>query len=297
MIKRLVPLVALLLCACTDATADASDDISAAPTVPAETLPDGYAQFAAMVARHQAMSERVHRISRRLRVANAPLCDLTRLDIGLTTHRLDDYPPALQRLASHFMGLDRQGRFIRSVVPDSPADRVGLRAGERVVSGWPLRDDSPIVTDDGSGPAQIALDPDAACIAPAFVIHSPRPNASTDGREIELSTALVEQVGDDAALALIIAHEMSHALRGHSVADLRWDIELQADADALILMHNAGYDIAGTVAAWEAGVEVHRESQSRSLTHPPVDIRLRNLQDTLQRLEAGAKGFMELADD
>lgn len=304
--RSLCVLIALFLLACSEASAEKADNATG-EIAPVETATpvanrgglqdDGYSEFAALVAEHRAKSERVNRISRRLRVANAPLCSETRADAGLTTHRLDDYPPSLRRLAQHFLDIDRTGRFIRTVVPNSPADLAGLRPGIRLVSGWPITFDTPIVIETQGRPARLTLDADLACIAPAFVINAPQPNASTDGREIELSTTLVDQVGDDAALALIIAHEMSHALRGHSVDDLRWDIELQADSDALILMHNAGYDIAETVASWEAGVEIHRESQSFSKTHPPVNIRLQNLQATLEQIEASSDPFLTLPNE
>jgi hypothetical protein len=194
------------------------------------------------------------------------------------------------------MALKAEGRFIRSVVPGSPADQARLRAGEEVISGWPVQSGKTLVIDDGSGVAPLTVAPDRACVAPAFVINSDRLNASTDGREIELSTALIKQVGDDAALALIIAHEMAHILRGHTPDAPHWTAELQADADALTLMRNAGYDVAATVATWETGVDAHRDSQAMSTTHPPLRIRLRNLETALATLSAGPDGFRPLPD-
>lgn len=294
MSKRVsVALCAVLLSACSDASAD-PEPRTTIPEPAATT--DRYTEFSAVVAQHQNMSERVARISRRLRVANAPLCDVTRDDVGLSTHQLDDYPPNLRPLALHFMALGEDGRFIRSVVPGSPADRARLRAGEEILSGWPIQSDQPLVINNGQITAPIRLQSDRACVAPAFVINSDRLNASTDGREIELSTALVEQVGDDAGLALIIAHEMAHVLRGHRSGGPRWTAELQADWDALTLMRNAGYDIDGTVSAWEAGVDTHRDSQAMSATHPPLQIRLRNLEVALAQLNNGPEGFKPLSD-
>ena len=295
--RALGALCAILISACSNAAAEAEPEPDGAATLPAAVpAHDNYAQFAAVLAKHQAMSERVARISRRLRVANAPLCDVTRLDAGLSTHQLTDYPPPLRPLALHFMELGEDGRYIRSVVPGSPADQARLQSGEEVVSGWPIQGSAPLVINDGNGALPIRLDSETACVAPTFVINSERSNASTDGREIELSTTLVSQVGDDSALALIIAHEMAHVLRGHSSLDPSWDMELQADADALTLMRNAGFDVEGTVAAWEAGVEAHRASQAMSATHPPLDIRLRNLEAALRLLKSGTEGFRPLSD-
>lgn len=277
-------------------TTDAADVAPLSKTIVEVDPLDPYAAFAATLAHHQAMSERVERISHRLRVANAPLCSVTRLDAGLSTHRLNDYPVALHPLALHFMDIEEDGRFIRSVVPGSPADKVDIRKGEKVVSGWPIQADKPLILSNGSGAAPVRVDPQPACVAPAFVINSNQPNASTDGREIELSTALIEQVGDDSGLAFIIAHEMAHVLRQHRPDGPRWKAELQADGDALTLMRNAGYDISSTVSAWEAGVEAHRETQSMSATHPPVQIRLNNLEATLARIQSGPEGFLPLED-
>lgn len=297
---NLITLCTLGLMACTEAAAD-PEMAGASPNAPASTASTGaldpYAEFTAVLAQHQAMSARVARISRRLRVANAPLCTQTRDDIGLSTHELSDYPQTLRPLALHFMALKEEGRFIRSVVPGSPADQARLRAGEEVISGWPVQSGKTLVIDDGYRVAPLTVAPDRACVAPAFVINSDRLNASTDGREIELSTALVQQVGDDAALALIIAHEMAHILRGYNADASRWTAELQADADALTLMRNAGYDIAATVATWEMGVEAHRESQAMSTTHPPLRIRLQNLETALATLSAGPDGFRPLPDE
>lgn len=255
-------------------------------------VPDNYVAFAEVVAKHQAISDRVTEISRRLRVANAPLCTVTRLDAGLTTHQLTDYPTPLRALALHFMDLGEDGRFIRGIVPGSPAEAAQLRVGNQILSGWPLAEDTDLVTEEGV--AQIEAD--TACVAPTFVIEATVPNASTDGREIILSTALVDTVSNDTSLAFIIAHEMAHIIRAHSPDGPRWTAELEADADALTLMRNAGYDINRAVSDWEASVEAHRMSQSMSATHPPISIRLRNLEAALSRLDTRPKGFTALEE-
>ena len=279
---------ALLLTACSDTPATATD--TPAP------VRDNYAAFGDVLAHHQRMSERVARISRALRVANAPLCTVTRPDAGLSTHSLSDYPPELRPLALHFMDLGEEGRYVRSVVPGSPGDVADVRKGERIVSGYPVTDRAPLVLDAGDGPFPVALEAEDACHIPTFVINSDQPNAGTDGREIDLSSALITQVGDDSALAFIIAHEMAHVLRGHDTESPSWEIEMQADADALLLMRNAGFDVAGTVAGWEAGVEAHRASQAVSTTHPPIDIRLKNLEAALARLNRSDTAFLPLSD-
>jgi hypothetical protein len=291
-------LFAYLLAGCVDS--QAADDTAERPLIDAppdrvatqDPASARYAAFAAVVARHQAMSDRVAQISHRLRVANAPLCNLTQPDIGLITHQLSDYPEGIRPLALHFMDLEEEGRFIRAVIPGSPAEAAALSVGDQILEGWPVQDDGALRTDRGA----FALDAVPACVAPTLVINAAQPNASTDGREILLSTALVEDVSDDAALAFIIAHEMAHLLRGHRPDGSRWVAELQADADALTLLSNAGYDVVHTVAGWEAGVEAHRETQSMSATHPPLRIRMRNLEAALRRLQARPEGFKMLAD-
>ena len=295
--KAFSSLAFLLLAACNETQAIAETPTQTDNTVnlvstPETSRSDNYTAFASVVAKHQAMSDRVTNISRRLRVANAPLCDVTRLDAGLTTHQLIDYPAPLRPLALHFMDLGEEGRFIRSIAPGSPADHSDLEIGDQILSGWPLSGDTDLITSDGPMP----INADTACVAPAFVIDSPVFNASTDGREIILSTALVEHLSDETSLAFIIAHEMAHILRGHSPDGPRWVVELQADADALTLMRNAGYDVRRTVEDWESSVDAHRQSQSMSATHPPISIRLRNLEAALERLETLPESFIPLSD-
>ena len=266
------------LAACADKPAAAAGPSPAPSPEPASTAPatpDNYAAFGAVLDRHQRMSARVARISRALRVANAPLCKLTRADAGLSSHSLTDYPEQLHPLALHYLPLGADGRYVRAVVPDSPADRAGVRAGDRIVSGWPVSDSRPLVLDSGERMFRMKAEADTACAVPAYVVNSKEPNASTDGREVALSTALLSEVGDDHALAFIIAHEMAHVIRGHDAPG--WEAELEADADALVLMRNAGFDVNNAVAGWEAGVEAHRDSQRESATHPPVAVRLRGL--------------------
>lgn len=288
----LLSAICLIACSDTGAASDSAAQVDRPLPISSQTGQDRYAAFASVVARHQAMSDRVTQISRRLRVANAPLCSITRLDAGLTTHQLSDYPAPLRPLALHFMDLGETGRFIRSIVPGSPADQTDLAVGDRILSGWPVAEDSDILASSGLYP----LNADTACVAPTFIVDSPVPNASTDGREIELSTALVEQVSDEASLAFIIAHEMAHIIRGHSPDGPRWTAELEADADALTLMRNAGYDIERTVSDWEASVEAHRMSQSMSPTHPPISIRLHNLENARDRVMSQPRGFLSLED-
>ena len=282
---------ALLLLACADAPA-AAESAPGAAQVAAQS-DDGVAAFGAVLARQQRLSARVARVSRQLRVANAALCSATRMDAGLSSHSLQDYPEAVRPLALHYLPLGERGRYVRSVVPGSPADAAGVRAGDRIVSGWPVSADRPLVLDSGQALFRMNEAPDTACLAPVFVVASDTPNAGTDGREITITSALVESAGDDSALAFILAHEMAHILRGHSTPG--WAAELQADGDALVLMHNAGFDVAGTVDGWAAGVAAHRDSQSESATHPPVEVRLRGLRDALDRLDGLAGRDVPLA--
>lgn len=298
----------LALCACSDAgdaAASSTEGLSTAdrPETADSIAQDSYHEFGRAIAHHQRLTARVARISRRLRVANAPLCDLTRGDIGLSTHRLADYPEPLHPLAIHFMDIDDEGRFIRGLVPGSPASMAGLRVGDQILDGWPVQAPQAasapqtVIVQGPNGALAVPVAPDRACHIPTFVVQTEQLNAATDGQEIDLSTALIEAVGDDDALALIIAHEMAHVIRGHTQQSAGWQAEIRADTDALVLMRNAGFDIEGTVAGWAAGIEAHRESQAMSATHPPVDIRLRNLETQLAALMTRPAGFLPLEDE
>jgi len=75
-------------------------------------------------------------------------------------------------------------------------------------------------------------------------------------------------------LALIIAHEMAHAIEGHQRKAK--GLELKADRMALVMMTRAGYDI---------DEDPHADFQTNSKTHPAIKVRYKNFRTEQARIE------------
>ena len=100
----------------------------------------------------------------------------------------------------------------------------------------------------------------------------------------------MKTVPDDVNLALIIAHEMAHAIKGHHRKEKA--LELTADRMALVMMTRAGYDIDRAISYWKNAVHPHAEYQTASKTHPSISERYENFrkeQARIKRLKAAGK--------
>ncbi len=103
-----------------------------------------------------------------------------------------------------------------------------------------------------SNPAQpIVAENPANCADFAVVITSSSGTfASTNGHRIQVARGFVEFAQNDSELAFVLAHEMSHILKGHRpVADLRLSYaqEIEADHLGFQLLARAGYDPTGAI--------------------------------------------------
>ena len=247
------------------------------PPVPAEVraeadaaLPGGMDRFADVLAQHQALNARVERVAHRVLTANAELCPRTHLASGLSVHTVQDYPEALRGVARHLLDVD-DGVTVRSVVRGGPADEAGLEPGDAVreVGGmpisasvaarryWDMAEDRELqkrmvrleFTRDGARQSAL-LAPEPACDYPVSIAFSPTPNAFTDGERLIITSELVRRTETDSRLALILAHELAHAV-AHMSSLQNPDrsfgegraLELDADAKGLVMVARAGYDM------------------------------------------------------
>lgn len=221
---------------------------------------------------------RVDAIARRLLLASADLCAEQRSDFGLVTT-----PPSA----------NSWGAPIARVWPASPADRFGLRAGDRVqaVNGVPwsadagerqrfaealaAADTAPRVTlafeRDGRREV-VTLPGEPRCHAEVRVSVQPFVNATAAGRTIVLGGGLVRLLADDAELAYAVAHEAAHIVLGHTAPAWRSAagdpaqrraLEREADAMAVRLMSAAGYAAAAASTAWAKVADANRPPLAR----------------------------------
>ena len=250
--------------------------------------------FADILVQHQAYNMRLQDITAPLLKANAKLCPRTTRDIGITVHTLSDYQPNLQPFAEVLMGASNR-LSIRTLRKNSPADISGLKIGDIIVGingaympgGFTVQRFFEVATQNaykeksaeltvqrGEDLMIVSVQPETICDYPANVFFNENANGHTDGEQIIITSQLMKTVADDVNLALIIAHEMAHAIEGHQRKEKA--LELKADRMALVLMSRAGYDIGRAINYWRDAVHPHADIQKTSKTHPTISERYEN---------------------
>ncbi len=307
-------LAALCLLACNptfassgeEATPELYTEAETPAPMTAETRPAG-TTFADVLTEYQALNSRLESVTAPLRLENAALCSVTERDPGFITHRLADYPEALQPIAQAYLGLKEDGIYIRSVRRESPAEQADILPGDRLVklNGFPVpvsgvaqdrfydaiarqafgevKTRLTLSSPDGTI-YETSLRSDTACAVPVSVYYSDEVNGHTDGYEVMITSGLMNSVKDDVNLALIVAHEMAHVIAGHKDQTPTKDLELEADRIALVLMENAGYNIDAAIAYWQEAAHPHRDMQDSSRTHPTIQARYENFDQERSRI-------------
>lgn len=252
-----------------------------------------------------ALNARLESVSHKLRAANVELCPKAIRDVGFSTHMIGDYPANLQPMAQAYLGAgDRIS--VRAVRAGSPAELAGISSRDQV-----LRVNAQWIP---SGPTSITLfsamtrrayekpsveflflrdgerhsaivSPETLCAYPSNIFFSERVNGHTDGEEIWITSQLMRTVPDDVNLALIVAHEMGHAIAGHADQSPNKALELEADRMALIMLARAGFDIDIAVDHWQTAPRPHGAGQGSS-THPTMGERLNNFRRAQRQIKA-----------
>jgi len=252
--------------------------------------------FTDVLAQYQDLNTRLEMIAAPLLLANAELCPKIDRSLGLTVHTVTDYPPDLQPIARRLLGVSEK-LSIRTVRDNSPANIAGLKPGDEIiriagnymphggtvqrfyaaVTKDSYKKDSIdlVVSRDGKS-IDITVRPETICGYPVNVYFSEDMNGHTDGEQILITSELMRNVPDNVNLALIIAHEMGHAIASHMNAPKSKDLELKADRMALILMERAGYDINAAISYWQRANHPHADFQLNSKTHPSIAERYEN---------------------
>ncbi|MGB0907058.1 MAG: M48 family metalloprotease [Maricaulaceae bacterium] len=254
-------------------------------------------KFSDILAEYQQLNTRLENIAARLQLANVELCPIKQRDPGYTVHTLDDYSENLQPVAGYLLGVD-ENLSLRTVRVGSPADAAGLKPGDKLIrvgtAGLPSgltqksfydlaierefrRDEAQITVLRDDQNQTVSITPQTSCGYPIHVFFSQTVNGYTDGEAVWITSELMRQLDDDVSLALIVAHEMAHAIAGHMEQTPSKELELIADRMALIMLSRAGYDIHQAIAYWEDTSHPHQQYQNYSLTHPNIEERQANL--------------------
>lgn len=215
-------------------------------------------------------------------------------NLGWVLHDERQYPDlALARRAFTF----RRPVSIAALVPDGPAEKADMQVGDGLVGtdngliwygGDPVRHQPTVERLDAvkaglrevlaqTGPVayrmetaaslarrgaftSFTLDPPAICASDFWVDARTKRDAGADGKQVRVTSGLIDYVQDDDELAAVVAHEMAHNLLDHRPlieATKRGKVKVikatEAEADRLSvwLMANAGYDPEAAISFWQ----------------------------------------------
>lgn len=193
----------------------------------AQTMSENSGQMALWV-----QDRRLLQVAERIMSANASLCRSLMPLSGMIYHSADQYPHAPE-------GWFANGALaIAQVLPDTPAEAMGLRAGDGLLTingieisalprrpGFPLRDEVFELLSSQTGPLHLrirradqvlegVLVPSVGCRALVEVLADNGNTAHSDGRVIQISYGLAARL-DEAGLAVTFAHELAHVVLEH----------------------------------------------------------------------------------
>jgi Zn-dependent protease with chaperone function len=230
-----------------------------------------------------AQDARLAIVGHRLASANAPFCKLKSRNPGWVLHDKAQYPnPATAQSAFGF----RAPVSVSSVVPGGAADVLGVKAGDGIIAiiGVVLSDPQfvqrkrtsarlekfqnilgialdtygtagiELISSDGQ--KHVTLNPPNICASRFWLDTKSKLDAGADGVSVRVTEGLmVFTEHDDAELAAVIAHEMSHNLLSHrqrlaaggNGTKQVLETEIEADRLSVWLMANAGYDPAAAL--------------------------------------------------
>jgi len=221
---------------------------------------------------------RLANIGYRLALANAPYCERRERNPGWVIHDEQQYP---DREVARAAFVFRAPVAVSALVPGGPADAMGVKAGDGVVglndgvfsihtevqhkpsaermetiekalrAAMAANGRIRLTLETAEGQKQITLEPPAICASRFWVDARSKLDAGADGDGVRVTDGLMAfTASDDAELAAVVAHELSHNLLGHrerlNAAKRRTSeilaTEIEADRLSVWLMANAGYN-------------------------------------------------------
>ena len=248
--------------------------IAAAPPPVADDKPDDVVRVL-----HDQDVE-VATIGYRLVTANAALCRQQIRESGVMVGTLAQYDAPYRTSAARVLGMTA-APTVALVVPGSPADRAGIKAGDVLIAAGATRfaafppksarasfapvaaamaaldsalagGNTDLTLQRGGQPIVIALAGEVACRARFDVAGDDLNATQTNSIWINVSPRLIDFAANSDGLAAVMAHELAHDVLGHRKGEggTQRTKELQADRLMPWLMVRAGYEPAAAPALW-----------------------------------------------
>ena len=278
----------------------------------------------------ERLDQRVTDIGYRLPRAATPFCTDRAMLPGIALHGIEEYGRSSRDAARRTFGLD-DALAVLAVAHGSPAEMAGLRVGDAILAINDRDVPSPDVTQNATARVESAMqaierstqatltfdlsrngarlrvtfEPEPGCITQFWVRPSSRLAAEADGHDVEITSAYVERAVDDAALAIVLAHELAHNILHHRArldrdgahhglaryfggsARLNRAAELEADRLSVAIVGCAGYSLKGAlafrVALWRDPLS---DALLRAPDHPAAHQRLAAIRESIAAFEA-----------
>ena len=177
--------------------------------------------------------ERLWNVALPLLRAASMFCDKHRgYSYGLVIHDVDSYGDEYRQVARRYFSIYDDGIYVRYVHPDLPAGRMGLQAGDRILSvngisteGMSIKEVGSIIKNSSKRLSltvrrdthieEFELLPDSVCNYDIRLVVHDAVNAFADGKNVTITTGMIRFAESDQELALVLGHEIAHNVLGH----------------------------------------------------------------------------------
>lgn len=270
----------------------------------------------------------------RLALANAAYCDRKERNPGWVIHDVAQYPD--NAVAKAAFGFDKPIQ-VAAVVTDGPAYRSDIKAGDGFVGldgatlYWPAmlvgktgyermasfkqllgersaeKSTLPVQVSRGGKDVKLTLAPPLVCASDFQIDTDDGLDAGADGQIVRITYGMMRYTNDDAQLAAVVAHELSHNILRHreklnaqgvdrglgrlfgKSKNAILATEIEADRLSVWLMANAGYDPNAALRFWERYGRQHGQGIFSEGTHLRWKNRVKIMQAEIDLMAATEK--------
>jgi len=254
-------------------------------------------QRRAALKKYMTQFRRLQDLATPILTANADLCARQGVDIGAYTLSQKDLPKALR---DKDKGLPLKSPVIVYVRDEASLPKGGVILNEagKAIAASKLKPGQSMISVRSGGEAQdFAVRPKTVCGYPARLKFTPAVNAYANGREIIVTTGMMDFATDE-ELALIIGHELAHNTQGHIRKIVQNTIlafgrgtfarqfESEADYVGLYYSARAGYAIDAAPQFWRKLALISVKSLDVPKTHPITPERYVRLRAAIEEVKA-----------